>query len=261
MNVRFERSGPLTELSSYPQWAQDMVHECDVVKKTLLDHELWGVMCSGRMGRQSTVNFMVGTWPLIERFPGYMAQSLLKTRYGRSEGDNLARRWLVRNIRVEQNHAEYWLNWAEGAGIPRSALLRGPLPPGTQVLANWCEEIGSRGTLAAGIAAINYAVEGATGEWASILYNSDSYAKQFALPTRKTSLRWLQLHAAYDDTHPWEALEIVCTLLGKSPSVSEVAHVTECAKRSHTSMRIMADHCVRPLTAQETAEIYQVEAA
>ena len=38
-----------------------------------------------------------------------MAQSLLKTRYGRSEGDNLARRWLVRNIRVEQNHAEYWL--------------------------------------------------------------------------------------------------------------------------------------------------------
>ena len=116
---------------------------------------------------------MMGIWPVIERFPAYMALSLLKTRFGRSPGDNLARRWLVRNIRVEQNHAEYWLNWAEGAGVParRGAAAARP-PHGTETLANWCEEVSRRDTLAAGIAATNYAVEGATGEWSQLVYES-----------------------------------------------------------------------------------------
>lgn len=261
MNVRFERRGPLTELGSYPQWAQDMVAECDPVKQTVVDHELWDVMRAGNGNHGCTVNFMVGIWPVIERFPGYMAQSLLKTRFGRSDGDNLARRWLVRNIRVEQNHAEYWLTWAEGAGVPRERVLNGMVPPGTHVLAKWCEEVSSRASLAAGIAATNYAVEGATGEWSRILYDSESYAAQFPEQTRRGSLRWLQLHAAYDDVHPWEALEIVCTILGSAPSAEEVAHIAECVKRSYTSMRILADRCVQPSRGLVAEDAYKVVAA
>ncbi|HET7591906.1 MAG TPA: iron-containing redox enzyme family protein [Rhodanobacteraceae bacterium] len=259
MNVRFERSGPLTELGSYPEWAQDLVGRCDVVKKTVVDHELWDVM-RDEPTRQCTANFMVGIWPVIERFPGYMAHSLLKTSYGRSTGDDLARRWLVRNIRVEQNHAEYWLMWAEGAGVPRKQVLSGVVPHGTQVLANWCEEISSRGSLAASIAATNYAVEGATGEWSQILYDSESYAEQFPAATRKASLRWLQLHAAYDDTHPWEALEIVCTLMGTSPAAADVAHIEECVKRSYVSMRMLADRCVQYTGEMEAGESYRAVA-
>lgn len=260
MNPRFELSGPLTEISSYPQWAQDMAGDCDRVKRTVVDHELWNLMSTNALGDDGTANFMIGIWPVIERFPGYMAQSLLKTRYGRSEGDNLARRWLVRNIRIEQNHAEYWLDWADGAGVTRERLLNESAPHGTQVLANWCEEISNRGSLAAGIAATNYAVEGATGEWSQILYDSTEYHEFFAKPTRKASLRWLQLHAAYDDTHPWEALEIVCTLLGMAPRSEEVAHVSECVRRSYTAMRILADRCVRPSHAIEGA-VYEAAAA
>ena len=80
---------------------------------------------------------MVGIWPVIERFPAYMALNLLKTQYGRTQGDNLARRWLVRNIRVEQNHAEYWLDWAEAAGISRDEVLHGLPPHGTGALPDW----------------------------------------------------------------------------------------------------------------------------
>lgn len=257
MNVPFERSGPLTEVSSYPQWAQDMIGECEPVKQTVVDHELWDVMRDNQPNHECTVNFMVGIWPVIERFPAYMAQSLLKTRYGRSAGDDLARRWLVRNIRVEQNHAEYWLHWAEGAGVPREEVLRGTLPPGSQVLADWCEDVSGSGSLAASVAAVNYAIEGATGEWARILYDSESYAAQFPAQTRKGSLRWLQLHAAYDDKHPWEALEIVCTILGTSPAVTDVTHMGECIKRSYTSMRILADRCVQPARVLEAQEEYQ----
>ncbi|HKT42365.1 MAG TPA: iron-containing redox enzyme family protein [Rhodanobacteraceae bacterium] len=249
MSVRFERSGPLTEVNSYPQWAQDMVGECEDAKQAVVDCELVRKFCERTVENEEARNFLVGLWPVIEGFPGYMARSLLKTRFGRSGGDNLARRWLVRNIRVEQNHADYWLNWAEGHGIPREEVLCGVLPPGTQVLANWCEEVSGRGTLAAGIAATNYAVEGATGEWARRVYGSALYADSFPAASRKSSLRWLQLHAAYDDEHPWEALEIVCTLLGTSPSAAAVEHITECVKRTYACMRVFADRCLR--TSQE----------
>jgi pyrroloquinoline quinone (PQQ) biosynthesis protein C len=244
MNNRFERTGPLTELSSYPQWAQDMVGACEEAKQSVIRHELWDLMREVRLDRQGTRDFMAGIWPVIERFPAYMARNLLKTQYGRSPGDNLARRWLVRNIRVEQNHADYWLNWAEGAGVARWDVLYGERAQGTQVLADWCEEVSQHDSLAAGIVATNYAVEGATGEWSQLIYDSASYAQSLPADKRVQSLRWLQLHAAYDDTHPWEALEIVCTLKGTAPAADEVDHLAECIRRGYVGMRILADRCI-----------------
>lgn len=253
MNTHFDRNGPLMELGSYPQWAQDMVANCEDAKRSVVNHELWGLMRERSIKPGSTRHFMMGIWPVIERFPGYMARSLLKTQYGRSTGDDMARRWLVRNIRVEQNHAEYWLHWAEGAGIARQDVLGGRVPRGADVLARWCEEVSANDTLAAGIAATNYAIEGATGEWSHGLYDSASYRDSFPESNRTRSLRWLQLHAAYDDTHPWEALDIVCTLLGTQPSADEVEHITECVRRSYVSMRILADICVEPSKADSGA--------
>lgn len=244
MSNQFERTGPITELHSYPQWAQDMVADCESTKQTVVQHDMWDLMRSAQLDRVATANFMIGIWPVIERFPAYMSLSLLKTRYGRSPGDNLARRWLVRNIRVEQNHAEYWLNWAEGSGVSRDEVLHGRAPHGTNTLADWCEDICINGSLAAGIAATNYAVEGATGEWSQRVYESTRYVESFAAKERAGSLRWLQLHAAYDDTHPWEALEIVCTLMGTAPRSHEVKHLADCIKRSYTSMCISMDRCM-----------------
>jgi pyrroloquinoline quinone (PQQ) biosynthesis protein C len=244
MNRRFERTGPLTELASYPQWAQDMVEACEAARQSVIRHELWDRMREVRLGQEGTRNFMAGIWPVIERFPGYMARNLLKSEYGRSPGDDMARRWLVRNIRVEQNHAEYWLNWAEGTGVAREDVLHGERPQGSQVLADWCEEVSRHDSLAAGIIATNYAVEGATGEWSQLLYGSEAYAQSLPSPRRAQSLRWLQLHAAYDDTHPWEALEIVCTLKGTGPAADEVDHLAECVRRSYIGMRILADRCL-----------------
>ncbi len=245
MNVPFERSGPLTELTSYPQWAQDMVAECATTKQRVLDHDIWKMMTAMQLDRESTRNFMMGLWPFIERFPGFMALNLLKTRYGRSPGDDKARRWLVRNIRVEQNHAEYWLNWADGAGVPREDLLHGKMPHGTDGLTRWCEEISARGTLAAGVVATNYAIEGVTGEWAHMIYASATYRDSFDPATRAASLRWLHLHAEYDDVHPWEAFDIVCTLMGEAPSADDVHHLAECIKRSYMNMILLGDRCIR----------------
>jgi pyrroloquinoline quinone (PQQ) biosynthesis protein C len=241
MNTRFERTGSIDNLNSYPAWAQDMVGACESAKRDVVRHELFSMMREGVLNLDSTANFMVGIWPVIERFPGYMASSLLKTRYGRSEGDNMARRWLVRNIRVEQNHAEYWLDWAAGAGVSREKVLDGWVPKNMMVLADWCEEVSSRDSLAAGIIATNYAVEGATGEWSQLVYEGAAYRDSMPTPQ---ALRWLKLHAAYDDEHPWEALEIVCTLVGTNPVAQQVAYLRDCVRRSYVSMRIVIDHCL-----------------
>jgi pyrroloquinoline quinone (PQQ) biosynthesis protein C len=244
MNTQFERTGPLTELGSYPLWAQHMVEACEATKQRVIGHKLWDLMRQARLDRAATRNFMVGIWPVIERFPAYMAHNLLKTEYGRSPGDNLARRWLVRNIRVEQNHADYWLHWAEGAGVSREDVLYGERPQGSQTLADWCGEVSRQDSLAAGIIATNYAVEGATGEWSQLVYESATYAQSLPADKRIQSLRWLQLHAAYDDTHPWEALEIVCTLKGTAPAADEVDHLIECVKRSYIGMSVTLDRCL-----------------
>ena len=244
MNAHFERTGPLTELTSYPQWAQDLVAACEPARRSVRDHVMWDLMTEGRIDRQTMRNFMVGTWSLIERFPSFMAQNLLKTQYGRSAGDNLARRWLVRNIRVEQNHAEYWLDWAEGAGVSREEVLDGQPPHGTQAAANWCHEVCGGDTLAAGIAATNYAIEGVTGDWSQKVFDSAAYAESLPAVGRKATLRWLQLHAAYDDTHPWEALEIVCTLVGTNPAPEVVEHLRECIVRSYTSLHYGLERCL-----------------
>jgi pyrroloquinoline quinone (PQQ) biosynthesis protein C len=245
MYTFFERTGPLNELASYPQWAQGMVADCAETKQRVLDHDIWKMMTDMQLDRESTRNFMMGLWPFIERFPSFMALNLLKTRYGRSPGDDKARRWLVRNIRVEQNHAEYWLNWAEGAGVPRDDLLFGVPPHGTDGLTRWCEDISANGSLAAGMVATNYAIEGVTGEWAELIYDSTKYRESFDPSIRAGSLRWLHLHAAYDDVHPWEALDIVCTLMGETPSADDVAHLAECIKRSYMSMILLGDRCIR----------------
>lgn len=260
MNTPFERTGPLTELGSYPQWAQDMVEACESTKQRVVGHKLWNLMRQARLDREGTSNFMVGVWPVIERFPGYMAHNLLKTEYGRSAGDNLARRWLVRNIRVEQNHADYWLNWAESAGVSREAVLYGERPQGSQTLADWCEEVSQHDSLAAGIIATNYAVEGATGEWSQLLYESVGYTQSLPAEKRIQGLRWLQLHAAYDDAHPWEALEIVCALKGTSPAADEVDHLIECIKRSYISMSVTLDRCLDAYHGSRDEKVSEVAA-
>src|SRR5205823_10454274 len=57
--------------------------------------------------------FLVGVWPTIELFPQFMSMNLKKAGYGDSAGEDMARRYLIHNIRVEQKHADHWSEWAK----------------------------------------------------------------------------------------------------------------------------------------------------
>jgi pyrroloquinoline quinone (PQQ) biosynthesis protein C len=57
-------------------------------------------------------------------------------------------------------------------------------------------------------------------------------------------MRWLRVHAEYDDTHPWEALDIVATLLGHAPSSVDIDNVRRAIRASYTYMEMALDHAM-----------------
>lgn len=244
MSDVFTREGELTDINSYPRWAQDMVESCAEARAKVSHHELFHRMRDAALDASQISTFLVGVWPVIEQFPQYMAQNLLKVQYGRSRGHDEARRYLIRNIRVEQNHADHWMEWSVASGVSRDDLLHGEVPPETHALAHWCWHTCERDPLAIAMAATNYAIEGTTGEWAAFVCGSSAYENGFPEDVRKQAMKWLRVHAHYDDTHPWEALEIVATLLGHRPDARDIAQVRAAIVKSYQYMSAAFDDCL-----------------
>jgi pyrroloquinoline quinone (PQQ) biosynthesis protein C len=239
----WKRTGDLKDLASYPRWLQDIVADMREVKDGVAGHPLFLQMRDAVLPRHATANFFIRVWPVIEQFPQYMGRNLAKLQYGRP-GHDLARSFLTRNIRVEQSHADYWAAWAEAGGVPREALLRGCVAAPSAALSHWCWYICDRGPLAQAMAATNYAIEGVTGEWAQLVCSSDRYAASLPEEKRKAGMRWLRAHARYDDSHPWEALEIIAALLGTYPAEREAEAVHAAMRRSYDYMRMTLEDCM-----------------
>ena len=242
---QFVRTGPLMDVTSYPEWTQEMVYHCDRYKSLVVDHELFTCMKEARLDHATHKAFLSGGWPVIEQFPQYMAMNLLKIRYGQHPGQDMARRYLIRNIRVEQNHADHWYNWATASGVDIPAMLSGHQALETLSLSQWCWQVCDRESLAVAMAATNYAIEGATGEWSARVCSEERYAQLFDESVRAKAMKWLKLHAKYDDAHPWEALEIIVALVGLHPDKRTVTALQNAICKSHQFMRLLLDHYMR----------------
>ena len=241
----FSRTGPLMEAASYPGWAQQLIKNCCESKRRVVEHELYQRLRDGRLSAKTMRQYLIGGWPVVEQFAVYMAQNLTKTRFARHPGEDMARRWLMRNIRVELNHADYWINWSLAHGVSLQDLQAQQVSPELHALSHWCWHSCASDSLIVAIAATNYAIEGATGEWSAIVCSSDVYADSFPEEQRKRAMKWLKMHAQYDDSHPWEALEIICTLAGNNPSVQLQTELRQAITKSYDYMYLFLEHCMR----------------
>jgi pyrroloquinoline quinone (PQQ) biosynthesis protein C len=244
MDASFERLGPLKELTSYPTWLQRVVTETNTDKQQILEHAVFAQMRDATLPQKEFAAFLVNGWPVVEQFPQYMSMNLLKLSYGESKGKDMARRYLTRNIRVEQNHADYWVDWAAAHDVSKEKLSGNHGPAFAYALSHWCWSSSSRDSLVASIAATNYAIEGVTGEWATFVCSSPKYEESLPESIRKKAMRWLRLHAHYDDAHPWEALDIVATLLGNAPAQAEIDSVRTSIRRSYQYFKLSLDCCL-----------------
>jgi pyrroloquinoline quinone (PQQ) biosynthesis protein C len=100
-----------------------------------------------------------------KRFPQFLALNLLKCSHGSQPALNAARGWLIKNLRIEQRHAEWYRDWAECAGILQKTLFEGHIPAAMTAITDWCWHICESGSLVEGLAATNFAIEGVTGDW------------------------------------------------------------------------------------------------
>jgi len=244
MTHEFRRTGELKDITSYPAWLQRVVRDTSRAKMRVVDHELFSLMRDAKLPLAAMRRFLIGVWPTIEQFPRFMSMNLKKVGYGESTGEDMARRYLIHNIRVEQKHAEHWVEWAKSADVTLHELQDGDDIEGLQALAHWCWYICDHASLAVAIAATNYAVEGATGEWSCVVCSKFTYAQSLPEEIRGPAMRWLRVHAEYDDTHPWEALDIVATLLGHAPTEEQVAGVRRAIRTSYTYMEMALDHAM-----------------
>jgi pyrroloquinoline quinone (PQQ) biosynthesis protein C len=251
MDANFVRSGPLMDPRSYPTWLQSVIDECNGARRGVVDHEIFHLMREGALSPTVMRHFLAGVWPVIEQFPQYMAMSLLKVKYG-SVGHEMARKYLIRNIRVEQNHVEYWIDWAQAHGASRTDLLSGWRSGFIDALSHWCWHTCERAPLAVAMAATNYAIEGVTGEWAASVCEPGNYENGFPPEQRKKAMKWLRVHGHYDDTHPWEALEIIATLMGYQPSMRDIDNVQVAILKSYGYMHMAFDNC---LTDDRSAQL------
>lgn len=241
MTNEFTRTGELKSLGSYPVWLQRVVRETQRDKLRVVGHDLFALMRDAKLPLPAMRRFMTGVWPTIEQFPRFMSMNLKKAMYGESPGHDMARRYLIHNIRVEQKHADYWVEWARVAGLSLGELKAGADAEGLHALAHWCWYVCDSASLAVAVAATNYAVEGATGEWACLVCATPTYAESLPQDLRAPGMRWLKVHAEYDDTHPWEALDIVATLLGHSPSAQQIAEIRQAIRSSYRYMAMALD--------------------
>ncbi len=197
MNKPFRREGDLKSLSSYPQWLQEIVRSTDRDRYRIANSEFFRLMRDARLPRAALQKF------------------------------------LIHNIRVEQKHADLWVDWARAAGLTLADLKAGGDTEVPDTLPHWCWYVCDTGSLAAAIAATNYAIEGLTGDWSCLVCSDTAYAESIPEAHRVRAMRWLRVHAHYDDAHPWEALDIVATLLGQHPPASEVASVRRAIRASY----------------------------
>lgn len=253
MGSHWVRAGDLRDLASYPPWLREIVTDMRSRKEAVAGHRLFQQMRDAVLPADVTGRFLVRVWPVIEQFPQYMGRNLAKLEYGKP-GHDLARAFLTRNVRVEQNHADYWADWAEVSGVAREDLLRGCDSAASAALSHWCWYICDRGPLAEAVAATNYTIEGVTGEWAQLVCSTGRYAESLPHEKRKSGMRWLRAHARYDDSHPWEALEIIAALLGAQPSMRDVEEVHAAMRRSYDYMRITLEDCMAHVRSVATED-------
>lgn len=217
----------------YPEWLQDVVHETQDAATRVVQHEAWIRFSDATIPQEKHHALLLGFWPLIERFPQFLALNLLKCSYGSSSSLNSARGWLIKNLRIEQRHAEWYRDWAECSGIARNTLYDGKRSGTATAITDWCWHVCEAGGLPEAMAATNFAIEGVTGDWCNLVWESEAYKELFKEHERRKAMKWIQVHAAYDDAHPVEALDIISALLGKDPEVAQVQRIKNAILKSY----------------------------
>jgi pyrroloquinoline quinone (PQQ) biosynthesis protein C len=233
-----------TQDTPAPEWAQKFWYDLVPLKDLIVHHPYFKEMEAGILSLERCRRGLINFYPLVENFPKYMALSLAKTTSRSSLGHLEARNWLIDNIYVEQRHADWWRDWAQGFGCTQEELDHANPSPAMDAINHYLWHINNQGALVDSLGATNVAVEWATGEWAKrVLPGVQSYAQQGLATINDRTLAWLQAHADYDDGHPREALELIILC---ARTLQEQQSAFRATKRGLEYYLLALDDCYEP---------------
>jgi pyrroloquinoline quinone (PQQ) biosynthesis protein C len=192
------------QFSPDPAWALEMNEHLESYKEKILKCRLVQETSEGKLSLAQIQGWIVQFYPFIDNFPQYIALNLSKAE------TPLARSYLISNVKVEEKHAEQWRDMAKGFGISEEALFNAPILLEVEALMNWLWSVNYRASLAEGMAATNYGIEGISKNIASIMVNGfQRYHGRDETFLDKKARRWMRGHSNYNASHPLEALEII----------------------------------------------------
>ena len=199
------------ELTPHPEWAREFEDSLAPLRARVVRSPLFVEMANGTLSMSRFRGALVGFYPLVESFPSFLKLTLKKVPRDNDERSNLARDWLAENIKTERQHATWYRQWARDFGVPSDTFSRTVVPPAEMdAVSNYLWRIGTQGTLSECFAAINYGIEGPSGDWTQLVApNIQAYEGQPGVKFRKGTLLWLKAHAMYDDMHTPESLELI----------------------------------------------------
>ena len=201
----------MIKITPHPEWIADLLDCIKPYQQRIVDSRIFQSIRSDCLTKRMAQTAMTMFYPLIESFPQFLALNLAKVPAGNGFFNNNTRDWLINNISQERQHASWWRSMARSFGVSDEALNCNNYPPAkVDAINSYLWRICTHGSLAEAIAAANFAVEGATGEWTKIVnegFRRFPHCEDIRLTTK--DLEWISAHANYDDRHPIEALEIV----------------------------------------------------
>ena len=168
----------------------------------------------------------------------YDRMGLLKPSYRDAESN-------YRYYDIRQTSRLDIIRYLQNLGMSLAEIQAQDVPAELHALSHWCWHTCSSDSLAVAMAATNYAIEGVTGEWSALVCSNGVYENAFPKEGRKRAMKWLKLHAQYDDAHPWEALEIICTLAGTNPGAELRRQLRDAICKSYDYMYLFLERCMQ----------------
>lgn len=230
------------EITPHPPWIQEFLRLMSSFMDRIVNGDYFGQVAAGTLSMTIFRGGLINFYPLVENFPAYMGRAIEKVPAGKSPRNDMARDWLMENINIERRHTLWFRQWAIDFGVPEETFHTAIVPPpGMDAINNFLWRTVDQGTLAECIAAVNFGIEGATSEWTkSVKRNIRAYEGQEGVTFRKGTMFWIKAHAAYDDKHTPESLELIKAF---ATTDHEREKVIQAAQRSLEYYAMAAEAC------------------
>lgn len=199
------------EITPHPAWIEEFIDFIAPYNHRIVNSRYCSEMAAGTLSMKRFRGGLLNFWPLIEDFPIYLALIHKKVSSDGNPHNRRVREWLAGNIRLERKHTGWYRQWATDFGVPSNAFEQRVIPSrDMDAVNNYLWRVGTQGSVIEGLSAISYAIEGPCGQWCKrVKPNIRAYETQPGITFRKGTLKWINAHARYDDTHPVEALELI----------------------------------------------------